>query len=69
MDRLMRTIEKQDQVERVLIIERADGLFTYRMQTHFRKTGWSAPGPDCGLYPDPDTAEDEARSRVWWMSD
>jgi hypothetical protein len=36
------------------MIERGGGLFTftYQLQTHFRKTGWPQPGPDCGLYPD-----------------
>jgi hypothetical protein len=28
---------------------------------------WDAPGPDCGIYNSPDTAEMEARQRVPWL--
>lgn len=52
---------------RVLIVRRADGAFTYRRQWS-EGNSWGEPGPDCGIYDSAETAESEARSRVWWLS-
>jgi hypothetical protein len=34
-----------------------------------REKAWGPPGPDCGIYDAPDTAEGEARQRVLWLAD
>ena len=37
-------------------------------QTSDERDGpWGPPGPDCGIYDSPDTAETEARLRVPWL--
>jgi hypothetical protein len=52
--------------ERVLILRRLDGSFTYRRQWA-SGTGWGNPGPACGVYDSAFTAENEARARVSWL--
>jgi hypothetical protein len=52
---------------RVLIVKRADGTYAYRTQARFLD-GWHAPGPDLDVYDTPETAESEARARVWWLA-
>jgi hypothetical protein len=67
-------LESPDGTERVLILKRPDGAFTYRRQWLSEKPRpvdgeekWSQPGPDCGIYDAADTAETEARQRVPWL--
>lgn len=60
-------LSRTDGRERVLIIQRADRLFTYRKQ--WAEAGaWGAEGPDCGIYDSPEVAAAEARTRVWWLA-
>jgi hypothetical protein len=63
----MITLESPDGTERVLIMQRPDGAFTYRRQWRFEEGRWSSPGPDCGIYDSIDTAEREARQRIPWL--
>ncbi len=65
-DHIITVLDKPDGGERVLIVLRPDGLFTYRHQWS-EGAGWSAEGLDCGLYDSPETAEAEARLRVAWL--
>ena len=51
---------------RVLIVQRSDGRYTYRMQLR-QADGWGAAGPDCGIYVSAEMAESEAHARVWWL--
>jgi hypothetical protein len=68
-------IESPDGTERVLILQRQDGAFTYRRQwrsdrpqpCNLEEEPWSPPGPDCGIYDSVDTAETEARQRIPWL--
>lgn len=60
------TLLKEQGDERVLILRRPDGSFTYRRQWA-GKTGWGNPGPACGVYDSACTAENEARARVSWL--
>ena len=53
--------------ERVLIVCRADGAYTYRRQ-QFNSTDWGEAGPDCGIYDAPETAEVEAHCRIPWLA-
>ena len=71
----MIVLESPDGTERVLILQRPDGAFTYRRQwrsdtpqpTSDDDERWSPPGPDCGIYDSRDTAETEARQRIPWL--
>ena len=54
--------------ERIVILQRDDGNFTYRLQT-WRDGDWGAMGPDCGIYDSALTAETEAMLCVSWLSD
>lgn len=51
--------------ERVLIVRRADGVYTYRRE-QYGEDGWDK-GLDLGLYDSANTAEAEARMRVGWL--
>lgn len=51
----------------VQIVRRVDGAFTFRMRSK-SSHGWNRPGPDCGIYDSRETAEAEARARVWWLA-
>jgi len=63
------TLTRSDGLERALIVIRADGLATYRRQTMDSASGrWKASGPDCGLYDSVESAEAEARARIWWLA-
>ena len=69
MDTIVGTLIRPDRLERVLVVRRADGLMTYRRQWIDQASGqWSSPGPDCGLYDSVETAEAEARAKVWWLA-
>lgn len=61
------TFSRRDDVERILVVERADGLFTYRKQIKGRDGAWGGPGPDCGIYDSADTVMAEARQQIWWL--
>jgi hypothetical protein len=52
--------------ERVLVVHRADGAYTFQRQRK-HTDGWSGLGPALGLYDSAETAENEARSRVPWL--
>lgn len=52
--------------ERVVIVRRADGLWTWRTQ-RAGEDGWDA-GLDLGLYDSAEMAENEARARVPWLT-
>ena len=52
--------------ERVLILRRPDGSFTYRRQWADGRS-WGAIGPACGIHDSAFTAENEARARVSWL--
>jgi len=61
--RTLKTLVGRDESKRVLIVERGDGAFTYRVE--FRVAdGEPSVGPDCGIYDSAEAAESEARSRV-----
>jgi hypothetical protein len=61
------SFSRRDHVERIIVVEREDGLFTYRKQVADRDGRWGDPGPACGVYDSPETAIAEARQRVWWL--
>lgn len=65
MEQTIKTLEGPN--SRVLIIQKGDGAFTYRIQTQFRGK-WSKAGPGVGVYDSAETAEQEARARVWWLA-
>ncbi|WP_143105845.1 hypothetical protein [Brevundimonas viscosa] len=54
-------------MERIIVVEREDGLYTYKKQPADRDGAWGNPGPSCGVYDSPETAIAEARQRVWWL--
>lgn len=51
---------------RIHIIRRVDGSYTYKHQVN-SDGKWGELGPLCGIYDSAQTAEEEARARVWWM--
>ena len=61
------TFSRPDERERVLVMQRADGLFTYKRQWSDQQGKWGALGVPCGLYESPETAAAEARDRIWWL--
>ena len=69
-ERILVTIVSPNGKARVQIVHRADGAYTYRQQ-HVTTTpsglDWGLAGPDAGIYDSAETAEREARSRVWWL--
>ena len=69
-DQIIATYTKPDLTERVLIVKREDGCYSYRRQWSGKVTDhieWGAAGPYCGIYDSAETAEVEAASRVDWM--
>lgn len=66
MEETINTIGRRG--SRVHILKRADGTFTYRKQSS-AKDGWGPIGLDAGVYDSAETAESEARARVWWPAD
>lgn len=58
---------RADNIQRVVIVEREDGLFTFQLQWAVRGGGWGLRGLDCGIYDSPETAASEAQQRVWWL--
>ncbi|WP_447757904.1 hypothetical protein [Sphingopyxis fribergensis] len=53
--------------ERIVILQRDDGNFTYCLQL-WEVDDWGQMGPDCGIYDSALTAETEAMIRVSWLS-
>ena len=68
MDTIVGTLTRPDGLERVLVVTRADGLATYRRQWAEASGQWVSTGPDCGLYDTVETAEAEARTKIWWLA-
>ena len=64
-DSITKVIEGRN--AQVQIVRRSDGAFTYRTLARL-SDGWAAPGPDLGVFDSAETAEAEARRRVWWLS-
>lgn len=67
----MIVLDSPDGRERILILQRADGRFTYCKQSRATdpaaEDSWDRPGPDLGIYDSLLTAETEARQRVGWL--
>ncbi|ESQ75194.1 hypothetical protein [Asticcacaulis sp. AC402] len=64
--KVLKILDKPGGNERVLILRRADGAFSYALQ--WRQDGeWSKIGFDVGIYDSADTAETEAMQRVAWL--
>lgn len=62
---VLQTLTNETADERVLIVRRADGVYTYRREW-YGADGWSG-ALDLGLYDSADTAEAEARMRIDWL--
>ncbi len=69
VDHLIKEVIGADGLQRVWIVERADGTFSYRRIWDDNSEVAGTPGPYCGIYDSAETAEAEARSRVPWMAD
>lgn len=67
IEKVVGTFSRPDNIERILVVERADGLFTYKKQVADRNGAWGTAGPPCGVYDSSDTAIAEAQQRVWWL--
>lgn len=67
-EKIVGAFNRRDGVERIILVERADGLFTYKKQYADRDGVWGTPGPDCGIYDSPETAIAEAQQRIWWLA-
>ena len=68
-DQLLKRFLSDDGSKAVLIVRRDDGVFSYRCVWYDadpRTDGM--PGPYCGLYDSPATAEFEALCRVTWLA-
>lgn len=66
-DRIVGAFCRRDGVERIIVVEREDGLCTYKKQYADRDGVWGDPGPGSGVYQSSDTAIAEARQRDWWL--
>jgi hypothetical protein len=64
-EEVVRILEAKN--DRLLIVKRSDGIFSYRTQRRDR-AGWGRPSLIAGLYDSRETAESEARSRIWWLA-
>jgi hypothetical protein len=62
---------RRDGQQRVVVIRRADGLYTFRYQWAAPNVNapWGPMGPDCGVYDSVDTAETEAMLRTDWLNE
>jgi len=69
VDHLIMEVVSGDGLQRVWIVEREDGTFSYRRIWDDKSEGAGMPGPYCGIYDSAETAEAEARSRVPWMAE
>ena len=68
-DHLIKEVISVDGLQRVWIVEREDGTFSYRRIWNDNAGVAGMPGPYCGIYDSAETAEAEARSRVSWMAE
>lgn len=66
-EKIVGAFSRRDGVERIIIVEREDGLFTYKKQFTDRHGVLGKPGPEMGIYDSPETAIAEAQQRVWWL--
>jgi hypothetical protein len=69
MDRLLKEFISADGLQRVWVVERKDGAFSYRRIWDDNSEVSGMPGPYCGIYDSAETAEAEARSRVPWLAE
>lgn len=69
IEKVVGTFSRPDNIERILVVERGGGLFTYKKQAADRNGTWDSPGPPCGVYDSPETAIAEAQMRVWWLAE
>jgi hypothetical protein len=69
VDHLIKEVISADGLQRVWIVEREDGAFSYRRIRDDNSEVAGVPGPYCGIYDSAETAEAEARSRVSWMAE
>ena len=53
----------------IVIVRRADGVYSFRHIARGDPRVDGKPGPYCGLYDSVDTAETEARSRYPWLNE
>jgi hypothetical protein len=68
MDNHIKTLHVPNVKERVIIIRRDDGAYTYIKQWWDEDgNSWGPPGPSCGIYDSVETAEAEARQKVDWL--
>lgn len=67
IEKTVGAFSRRDGLERIIVVEREDGLLTYKKQFADAKRVWGNPGPACGVYDSPETAIAEARQRVWWV--
>lgn len=65
-EEIVREIPHPAGISRVVVVRRADGRFTYRMQDRIGDE-WGPATIDAGVYDGADTAETEARQRVAWL--
>jgi hypothetical protein len=66
-EKIVGAFSRRDGVERVIVIEREDGLFTYKKQFADQDGVLGNPGPEAGIYDSQETAIAEAQQRVWWL--
>jgi hypothetical protein len=69
VDHLLKEFISADGLQRVWIVERADGAFSYRMIWNGDPEIAGKPGPCCGIYDSAEIAESEARARVPWLAE
>jgi hypothetical protein len=68
MDHLLKEFISADGLQRVWIVKREDGSFSYRRVWDDNFEIADRPGPYCGIYDSAETAEAEARARVPWLA-
>jgi hypothetical protein len=66
-EKIVGAFSRPDGLERIIVVEREDGLFTYKKQFADRYGVLGQPGPEAGVYDSPETAIAEAQQRVWWL--
>lgn len=69
IEKTVGVFSRRDGAERIVVVERGDGLFTYKKQAAGLNGTWDNPGPGAGAYDSPETAIAEAQQRVWWLSE
>jgi hypothetical protein len=69
-ERVLKILTGLEGEHRVLIVQRADGAYSYRQQSLTELASerlWGALGPHAGIYDSAETAEREALARVKWL--